>query len=65
DWIGDPKMEMITDTPSFYSFNKMQRETKVITVTFTYRINNYKAQNRRSSEDMNNDMGGDMGGEMM
>jgi outer membrane receptor protein involved in Fe transport len=65
DWLGDPKMEMITDTPSFYSFNKMKRETKVITVTFTYRINNYKAQNRRSSEDINNDAGGDMGGDMM
>jgi len=56
DWIGDPKFEMTTRTNNFYSFNQMQRETKVITVTFTYRINNYKAQKR--SEDMNDNSGG-------
>jgi hypothetical protein len=64
DWIGDPKMQMTTDTRNFYTFSQMKRETKVITVTLTYKINNYKAQDRRrSTEDMNengNDMGTDM-----
>lgn len=65
DWIGDPKFKMTTKTSNFYSYNQFQRETKVVTLTFTYRINNYKAQNKRNAEDMNNDGGGDMGGEMM
>lgn len=61
DWIGNPKFEMTTQTNNFYSFSQMKRETQVITATFTYRINNYKAQNnRRGAEDMNS--GGDMGG---
>jgi outer membrane receptor protein involved in Fe transport len=65
DWIGDPKMESKTETSNYYSFSEWKRETKVITLTFTYRINNYKAQNKRGSEDINTDGGGDMGGEMM
>lgn len=63
DWIGNPKMEMTTQTSNFYSFNQMKRETQVITATFTYRINNYKAQNRRNSDDMGGDSGAG-GGEM-
>ncbi len=63
DWIGNPKMEMTTQTSNFYSFNQMKRETQVITATFTYRINNYKAQNRRNSDDMGGDNGAG-GGEM-
>jgi outer membrane receptor protein involved in Fe transport len=64
DWIGDPKMETTTETNNFYNFSQMQRETKVITLTFTYRINNYKAQNnRRGSDDMGGDSSGG-GGEM-
>jgi outer membrane receptor protein involved in Fe transport len=62
DWVGNPKFEMTTETQNFYSHSQMKRETKVITATFTYRINNYKAQNRRNAEEMNNDGGG--GGEM-
>jgi outer membrane receptor protein involved in Fe transport len=62
DFIGDLKMKNTTDTPDLKIYNVMKRETNVFTVTFTYRINNYKAQNKRNSEEMNN--GNDMGGEM-
>lgn len=66
DFIGDPKMKMTTETANLYMSNQSKRETNVFTVTFTYRINNYKAQNRRNNEDMNNRGDEeDMGGEMM
>jgi outer membrane receptor protein involved in Fe transport len=67
DFIGSPSMENKTETINFYSFNRSKRETNVLTVTFTYRINNYKSQqNKRNSEEMNNDSGGGFeGGEMM
>lgn len=66
DFIGDPQMEMKTETSNFYSFNRSKRETNVLTVTFTYRINNYKSQNKRGpAEEMNEQGGGDFEGEEM
>lgn len=66
DFIGDPQMEMKTETSNFYNFNRSKRETNVLTVTFTYRINNYKSQNKRGpAEEMNEQGGGDFEGEEM
>jgi outer membrane receptor protein involved in Fe transport len=65
DFIGDPHMESTTQTDNYYSYSESKRETKVITFTFTYRINNYKASNKRSQEDMNMERGEDMGNEQM
>ena len=65
DFIGDMKNSMTVKTSTFDSYNVTKRESKVIILTFTYRINNYKAEKRPAPE-MNNDSGGnDMGGGMM
>ena len=63
DFVGDMETSMTTKTPTFYSSSIMKRESKVITLTFMYRINNYKAE-KRSAPEMNNDSdrNGDMGG---
>jgi len=69
DFIGDMQTSMTTQTPTYFSTNTMKRESKVFTLTFTYRINNYKADTKRNTQERdtnNNDQGaGDMGGGMM
>lgn len=68
DFIGDMQTSMTTQTSTYFSNNVFKRESKVFTLTFTYRINNYKADNKRNTQEreMNNDQGaGDMGGGMM
>ena len=65
DFIGDMRTRMTVNTPTFNSYSLMKRESRVIMLTFTYRINNYKAEKRPAPE-MNNDSGvNDMGGGMM
>jgi outer membrane receptor protein involved in Fe transport len=44
---------------NFYTYNKFRRESPVVTLNLSYRINNYRQTNRRSSEDRdNNDTNG-------
>jgi hypothetical protein len=63
DILGEMKMKMTSETSSLYSSSIMKRETKVFTLTFAYRINNYKAAKQRSQEEMggNESQSGDMG----
>ena len=53
DLFGTMKFASTSESPNFYSYNRMQRESRVFTLTFTYRINNYKQQARRESEGVN------------
>lgn len=62
DILGEMKMKMTSQTSNFYSYSIMKRETKVFTLTFTYRINNYKQQSKRQEEMSSGDQGGDQGG---
>jgi|ERR1035437_6515734 hypothetical protein len=52
DLFGTMKFASTYSTPNLYSYNSMRRESRVVTVTFTYRINNFKQQARRE-EGMN------------
>jgi outer membrane receptor protein involved in Fe transport len=66
DIIGDMKMRMTTETSTLYSYNQMKRENKVIVLSLSFKINNYKAE-RRSTEEINSgsDNGSDANGGMM
>ena len=53
--IGNTIMTSTTDSPHQYKNSTMQRESQVFMLTFSYRINNYKAvQNRRQNQDDSN-----------
>ena len=53
--IGNTIMTNTTNSPHQYKYNTMQRESQVFMLTFSYRINNYKAtQNRRQNQDDSN-----------
>ncbi len=52
DLFGTMKFASTYSTPNLYSYTSMRRESRVVTLTFTYRINNFKQQARRE-EGMN------------
>lgn len=60
DILGEMKMKMTAESSSLYSSSIMKRETKVFTLTFSYRINNYKQAKRNQEEINSGDQGGDM-----
>jgi hypothetical protein len=53
DLFGTMKFASTAEGPNLYSYNRMKREARVFTLTFTYRINNYKQQARRENEGIN------------
>jgi outer membrane receptor protein involved in Fe transport len=55
DLFGTMKFASTYSTPNLYSYNSMRRESRVVTVTFTYRINNFKQQARREREEGTNE----------
>ncbi|NEW84253.1 MAG: TonB-dependent receptor [Mariniphaga sp.] len=50
DVLGTMKMEGSSTGPGFSSKMKMQRESRVVMLTLSYRINNYKAEKQGPSE---------------
>lgn len=50
DILGQAKNEFISYGNGFYTHDKFIRETGVINLSFTYRINNYKKQQRQNEE---------------
>jgi outer membrane receptor protein involved in Fe transport len=47
DLFGTMKFASTSVSPNLFSYNSMKRESRVFTLTFTYRINNFKQQARR------------------
>lgn len=59
--LGQEKYSNTISTPLGYTYNYNKRETRVVMLTFNYRINNYKAQqNKRNAEDTNPGNGGEV-----
>ncbi|HEY4789706.1 MAG TPA: outer membrane beta-barrel family protein [Bacteroidales bacterium] len=54
DLFGQTNFVSTTESANQYKYNSFQRESKVILLTFSYRINNYKTKNRQSQDDLNN-----------
>jgi len=53
--IGNTVMSNTTESAHQYKYGNMQRESQVFMLTFSYRINNYKAtQSRRQNQDDSN-----------
>lgn len=57
DIFGTMKHEMNVYSSGFNSMNTMRRESQVVMLSLSYKLNNYKQ--RRSDSNMENDMGGD------
>lgn len=44
------KYDYITSGDGFYSCNNFKRESQIITLSLSYRINNYKNEKQRNEE---------------
>jgi hypothetical protein len=51
-------------SPDSYIYSKFMRETRVFTLTLSYKINNYKQQQRRDQQNQTNESDFDGGGMM-
>jgi len=50
DVFGTMKFEYISSSEEFYSRNYFKRESQIITLNLSYRINNYKKEKQRKEE---------------
>ncbi|MDP4209124.1 MAG: TonB-dependent receptor [Bacteroidota bacterium] len=53
DLFGNMKFVSTSQGPDFYIYNRMKRESPVFTLTFSYRINNFKQQMKKGGDDVN------------
>lgn len=61
DLIGQTNFVTTTESANQYKYNSFSRESKVVLLTFSYRINNYKTkQNKLNTDDLNNSEGQDL-----
>ena len=60
--VGNTIMSSTTQSPHQYKYNTIQRESQVFMLTFSYRINNYRAKqsNRQNQDDPNGSKEQDM-----
>jgi hypothetical protein len=56
DLVGHTNYATTTESRYLYSYSNFQRESQVFLLTFSYRINNYKAKqnNKQNQDDTNN-----------
>jgi hypothetical protein len=61
DLFRTAKREMTSSGIDFYSYNKFKREAPVVTLSLSFKINNYKQQSQRNgeNEEMQEDNGYD------
>jgi hypothetical protein len=62
DLFSTGKFAFLSEGADFYTYNKMRRESPVVTLNLSYRLNNYKQAGRRGGEQQEENGGGmDMG----
>jgi outer membrane receptor protein involved in Fe transport len=54
DLFGTMKFNSTTEYAGYYSYDRRKRESPIFTLTFTYRINNYKQQARSDRNEREN-----------
>ena len=56
--VGNTVMSSSVNSPHQYKYNTLQRESQIFMLTFSYRLNNYRAkQNNRQNQDDSNGSG--------
>ncbi|MCD4746940.1 MAG: TonB-dependent receptor, partial [Bacteroidales bacterium] len=50
DIFGTMKYDYTTTAEDFYSYNNFKRESQIVTLSLSYRINNYKKEKRETEE---------------
>ncbi len=56
DLFGSSKFRFTSSGPNFTSVNEFKRESQIITLALTYRINNYKQKNRKNGDQNMNEI---------
>jgi len=55
DLLGTARHEFTSEGPNFYSYNNFNRQPRMLSITLTYNINNYKTERERNGQgDENN-----------
>jgi len=58
DLFSTGKFEFTSEGSTFYTHNKWKRESPVVTLNLSYRINNYRQAARRGNNEQGEDAGG-------